>query len=303
MHLRELDTNLIVVLDALLIDASVTRAAERLGRSPSAISHALANMREIFGDPLFVRAGQRLVPTARAEELAPTVHIIVSGIENLLRPSAPFDPKTQERSFVVDCSENLELGLLRKVRNMLREAAPGISISRKPLEGAASLERLRLGKAQFLVVEGTPQEEATDLLWQTLNEEPYVTLARQGHPLSRKRPTRQDIARQQHILVSSGEGTPGPVQAHLNQHGIQLNDVVTASSAIIALLLAMDSDALATVPVSVAEAFPGLQRAAVVKQPFPALSIANCLGWHRSRDRDECHEWVRDRIARAAAMG
>jgi hypothetical protein len=92
MHLREVDANLLVTLDALLVDASVTRAAERLGRSASAISHALAKLREIFADELFVRAGQRLVPTAKALELAPTVHVILAGMESLLRPSKPFDP-------------------------------------------------------------------------------------------------------------------------------------------------------------------------------------------------------------------
>ena len=81
MHLREVDANLLVTLDALLVDASVTRAAERLGRSASAISHALAKLREIFADELFVRAGQRLVPTAKALELAPTVHVILAGME------------------------------------------------------------------------------------------------------------------------------------------------------------------------------------------------------------------------------
>ena len=95
MYLKELDANLIVVLDALLIDASVTRAAERLGRSPSAVSHALSHLRVIFADELFVRAGQRLVPTARASSLAPAVHVIVSGMESLLRPETPFDPATR----------------------------------------------------------------------------------------------------------------------------------------------------------------------------------------------------------------
>jgi DNA-binding transcriptional LysR family regulator len=80
MHLKEVDANLLVILDALLVDASVTRAAERLGRSASAISHALAKLREIFADELFVRAGQRLVPTAKALELAPTVHVILAGM-------------------------------------------------------------------------------------------------------------------------------------------------------------------------------------------------------------------------------
>src|SRR4030065_718282 len=99
MHLREIDANLLVTLDALLVDASVTRAAERLGRSASAISHAPAKLREIFADELFVRAGQKLVPTAKALELAPTVHVILAGMESLLRPSKPFRPSPTPPAF------------------------------------------------------------------------------------------------------------------------------------------------------------------------------------------------------------
>lgn len=300
MHLRELDTNLIVVLDALLIDASVTKAAERLGRSPSAISHALANMRAIFDDPLFVRAGQRLVPTTRAEELAPTVHIIVSGIENLLRPSAPFDPKTQERSFVVGCSENFELGLLRRLRNAIQDKAPGIAISRAPIGMEDNLEELRHGKAQFLIIQGDPKEEAADFLWHKLNDEAFVTLARNGHPLAKGTPAKQAFAKHQHILVPPQDGEPEPVRSHFEKNGVVLKDVISASSPLVALFLAIDSEALVTVPRSIADAFTAREKAAAIVQPAPPLSVASYLGWHRSRDRDECHEWVREQIIAAA---
>ena len=129
MYLKELDANLIVVLDALLIDASVTRAAERLGRSPSAVSHALSHLRLIFADDLFVRAGQRLVPTARASSLAPAVHVIVSAMESLLRPETPFDPVTQDRSFKLACSETREVTLLDGLRQRLAQVAPSIDLS------------------------------------------------------------------------------------------------------------------------------------------------------------------------------
>lgn len=296
MHLRELDTNLIVVLDALLIDASVTKAAERLGRSPSAISHSLANMREIFGDPLFVRAGQRLVPTARAEELAPTVHIIVSGIENLLRPTAPFDPGTQERRFVVACSENFELGLLRQLRHSLSEIAPNISITRRPIDRQNDVEELRLGKTQFLLLQGEPGDQSADIVWEKLNEEIYVTLARRAHPLAGKRPTKAQFAAQQHMQVAQTDGLPDPVLSYFAQHGIVPADVVSASSAFVALFLAIDSNALVTVPQSVADIAASRQDIVLIEQPFPELSVANHLGWHRSQDRDECHEWLREQI-------
>ena len=126
MHLKEVDANLLVTLDALLVDASVTRAAERLGRSASAISHALAKLREIFADELFVRAGQKLVPTAKALELAPTVHVILAGMESLLRPSKPFDPSLALRDFAVAASEAGELILVQPLRQRLAQLAPNV---------------------------------------------------------------------------------------------------------------------------------------------------------------------------------
>lgn len=299
MHLKEIDTNLIVVLDALLIDASVTKAAERLGRSPSAVSHALANMREILDDPLFVRAGQRLVPTARAEQLAPTVHIIVSGIESLLRPSAPFEPGTQERTFEIACSDTCELGLLQRLRKAMREAAPNIQICHQVL-GSNSLEDLRLGKTQFIVLRGTPPEKAPDILWQKLHDEPFVSIARAGHPLAGIEASKQDFSLHEHVLVRAEGGVTGIVSAHFERHGIKTGAVMGASSALVALFLALDSDAIATVPKSVLDTAKARRELASVQQPFPPLAIENSLGWHRSQDRDECHEWVRQQIVLAA---
>lgn len=300
MHLRELDTNLIVVLDALLIDASVTKAAERLGRSPSAISHALSNMREIFRDPLFVRAGQRLVPTPRAEQLAPTVHVIVSGIESLLRPSAPFDPKTHERNFAIACSETCELGLLTRLRHAIRDAAPNIAITRVPLDGAGVQEDLRLGKCQFVVMQGETSGDAADFIWNRLDDELYVTLAREGHPLAGRDVTKREFREQDHILVAPPIAGPDILRAHLERHGALSKHVITASSAFAAVFMALDSGALATVARSVAETIAARCAFALVKQPFPPLLVANHLGWHRSQDRDECHEWVRERIVELA---
>src|SRR3972149_4143827 len=105
MHQKEVDANLLGTPDALLVDPSVPRAAERLGRSASAISHALAKLREIFADELFVRAGQRLVPTAKALELAPTVPVPPAGRETLPSPRKPFDPSLTSRDFAVAASE------------------------------------------------------------------------------------------------------------------------------------------------------------------------------------------------------
>ena len=143
MHLREVDANLLVTLDALLVDASVTRAAERLGRSASAISHALAKLREIFADELFVRAGQRLVPTAKALELAPTVHVILAGMESLLRPSQPFDASLAVRDFAIAASEAGELILVQPLRQRLQRLAPSVHAGWTPSHRDENADALR----------------------------------------------------------------------------------------------------------------------------------------------------------------
>ena len=301
MHLRELDTNLIVVLDALLVDASVTKAAERLGRSPSAISHALGKLRDLFDDPLFVRAGQRLVLTPRAEQIAPTVHIIVSGIESLLRPTAPFDPSTQQREFQIACSETCELGILRRLRGAIATAAPDIVIHRRTLNGDATLEDLRAGKAHFIMVPGNPPHDVPDFVWQKLYDERFVTIARADHDLSKGKPAKRAFLSQKHILAAPADDGPDPVLAHFEQYDRMPADVVRVSSPFVALFLALDSDALATVPQSVADAAAASQKLAFIAQPFPKLSIAYHLGWHRSHDRDECHEWLREQTVLSAA--
>ncbi|MGH1349420.1 MAG: LysR family transcriptional regulator [Methyloligellaceae bacterium] len=294
MHLKELDANLVVVLDALLIDASVTKAAERLGRSPSAVSHALANLREIFEDKLFVRAGQRLVPTAKATSLAPTIHVIVSGMESLLRPETPFDPAIQERNFSLACRGTFELTLLHELRNSIRDLAPNITINWKPLAGLQNFEDLRQGRSHFLISEGKPVENAADFESVHLNDDEYVTLANKKHPMAGKEINAENFSNTENILFASSHNTP--FEQHLEMHDIQMKHTLEVSSAFVGLFIALESNAFVTLPASVVEILKNHVPFAVIKQPFPTLSVSNHLCWHRSHDRDECHEWVRNKL-------
>ena len=295
MYLKELDANLIVVLDALLLDASVTRAAERLGRSPSAVSHALSHLRVIFADELFVRAGQRLVPTARASSLAPAVHVIVSGMESLLRPETPFDPATQDRRFMIACSEAREVTLLDSLRQGLARVAPSISLRWQAPQDPACIEDLRSGNIHFLVSEGPMGGEAGDVRMAHLCDDGYVTLAGAGHASARpraRRGARNDFA---YILVAAPTWRPDPVRNHLEALGIDLSGSREASSVLAGLFLAAQNEHLIMVPEAIAEA--GRRFGLVpVELAMPPLTVPVSLCWHRSHDRDECHQWVRARI-------
>jgi len=298
VHLREVDANLLVTLDALLVDASVTRAAERLGRSSSAISHALAKLREIFADELFVRAGQKLVPTAKAVELAPTVHVILAGMESLLRPSKPFDPSLAIRDFSVAASEAAELILLQPLRQRLKPLAPSVRVDWMPFHREDNIDALRNGRCHFMIdIEGVPVP-APDIHVLKLFDDKLITLARDGHPLTRRK-TADRFATADHIEANSLPAIES-INRAVAADKLACNISSHVSSVLVGLLLALNSDALITLPASLAQILEkqfGLVR---VHQPFGPIAFPVRLLWHSSYDRDECHAWVRGELSALA---
>ena len=299
MHLKEVDANLLVTLDALLVDASVTRAAERLGRSASAISHALAKLREIFADELFVRAGQRLVPTAKALELAPTVHVILAGMESLLRPSKPFDPSLSVREFAASASEAGELILVEPLRQRLQSLAPSVQVSWTPSHREKNIDALRNARSHFVIdIEGAPVA-APDVRVAKLFDDTLATLARPGHPFAARKPTAAAFAGADHVSVDSLP-TLELVDRALAEQRLACNIASHVSSALVGVLVVLNGDALLTLPSSLATILQkqfGLVR---IAQPLPPVAFPLRLMWHSSYDRDECHQWVRGELAKIA---
>jgi DNA-binding transcriptional LysR family regulator len=296
MHLKELDANLIVVLDALLIDASVTKAASRLGRSPSAVSHALANLRYIFNDDLFVRAGQRLTPTARAKELAPSVHIIVSGLESLLRSKEPFNPGTQERSFTFSCPEMADLYFLPKLRALIEDDAPNMLLESSHDNTDQFHEKLRKGETDFIISENRTLDDAVDINWQKLTEVPYITLSSVKNKLSDKKLTLKTIQNTPHIISGQSGGQNSELEQVLLKKGIKKEQIHKVSSSLSAILMALDTGILVTVSELHANLLLKHVKAAVITLPFKLPMMEVHLGWHRSFERDECHQWLREKI-------
>ena len=299
MHLKEVDANLLVVLDALLVDASVTRAAERLGRSASAVSHALAKLREIFADELFVRAGQRLVPTAKARELAPTVHVILAGMESLLRLAKPFDPRDAERDFAMTASEVGDLILVQPLRRRLEKLAPSVRVGWMPGQGEETIEALRQGRCHFAIeIESMPLP-APDIRVLKLYDDRLATVARSRHPLTALEPDAESFAASDHIAVRALP-TIALLDRELTKLRLTCSISAQVPSVLAGLLLTLNSDALLTLPASLASILEKQFALARVPLPMERVSVPVRLLWHSSYDRDECHNWVRDEIAALA---
>lgn len=148
-HMDSMDLNLLITLDALLAEGSVTRAAARMGLSPPAMSHALARIREQLGDPVLVRAGRQMVLTPRALELQPRIRSLIDEARALLLPPRAFDPATLERDFRIHATDHILTVLGPALDELARDQAPRVTLRFLPTAPAADpAPRTRLDAPQ-----------------------------------------------------------------------------------------------------------------------------------------------------------
>lgn len=283
------DLNLLITLDVLLAEGSVARAAQRLRLSPSAMSRALARLRETMGDPLLVRAGRGLVPTPRALELRERVSQLVQDAESVLRPAEKLDLKHLVRTFTLRTSEgfveNFGPGLIARVG----AEAPGVRLcfiqkvnrDSTPLrDGIIDLETGVVGKTT------SPEVRAQALL-----HDCFIGVVKIGHPLSHGEITPSRYATGRHICVSRRGIAQGPIDEALKPLGLEREIVTIVGGFSTALALARASDLIASVP----ERHTGNLRAGMFSFPLPVPTpeITVSLLWHPRLNADPAHRWLR----------
>ncbi|MFE6502727.1 LysR family transcriptional regulator [Kitasatospora sp. NPDC057738] len=295
-----MDLNLLRALDALLQENSVTRAAERLGTSPAAVSRMLARLRRAVEDPLLVRAGQGLVPTPRALELREEVGALLRGCDSVLRPGAGFDPVHLDRTFTVQAGELMLVRTAGALAERMRAEAPRVDVVFLPetLEGGPAL-RQGLVDVELGVLGHLDPEVRTRRLMSV----PLVGLARGGHPLfDARRITARRFAAADHIGVSRRGKRLGPIDTALAALGLKRRVAVVVPSHTGAMLLARDSDLITLVPadwLSDTIAALGLRTFPI---PLELAPLELGMAWHPRNAADPGHRWFREHVA-AAVLG
>ncbi|MBY5552194.1 LysR family transcriptional regulator [Rhizobium leguminosarum] len=291
------DLNLLVTLDVLLAEGSVARAAQRLRLSPSAMSRALARLRETTGDPLLVRAGRGLVPTPRALELRERVGRIVEDAQAVLRPAEALDLQRLVRTFTLRTSEGFAESFGPDLIARLSRQAPGVRLRfvQKPDKDSAPL-RDGTVDLETGVVGGTTGPEVRA---QALFRDRFIGVVRLGHPLCEREMTPSLYAAGQHIYVSRRGLDKGPIDEALNALGLERQVATIVSGFSTALQLARNSDLIASVP----ERHTGALRAGMHSFPLPVPTpeIAVSLLWHPRMDADPAHRWLRGCVRDACA--
>ena len=283
------DLNLLVTLDVLLAEGSVARAARRLRLSPSAMSRALARLRETTGDPLLVRAGRGLVPTPRAIELREAVGPLVQDAQAILRPAGKPNLGEVARTFTLRTIDGFVENFGPRLLARVGREAPGIRLRFVP----------KLEKDNAPLREGTVDLETgvvgettgPELHVQAVFRDRFVGVVRKGHALARGRITPARYASARHVLVSRRGADRGPVDEALGALGLAREIATTVGGFSAALALARASDLVATVP----ERHTGDLRAGMhgFALPFAVPELTISMLWHPRVHADPVHRWLR----------
>ena len=283
------DLNLLVTLDVLLSEGSVVGAARRLQLSPSAMSRALARLRQATGDPLLVRAGRGLVATPRAMELRGRVRQVVDDAEAVLRPALKLDLAALSTTFTLRSSEgfveNFGAGLVARAAAQ----APGVRLCFIPKPDKDSTP-LRDGTVD-LETGITSRSMGPEIRTQGLFVDRFVGVVRPGHAVSTGRLTPARYAAGRHVLISRRGLQMGAVDAALETLGLSRNTVTTVSGFSAAIALARASDLIATVPERHTRSLCHDMHCFSLPMPVPPFTVS--MFWHPRLEADPPHRWLR----------
>jgi LysR family nod box-dependent transcriptional activator len=301
MNLSGLDLNLLVAFDALLSERSVTRAAQRVGLSQPGMSNALGRLRRLLNDPLLVRQGATLVPTARAEALVAPVHEALELIRGALDAPLRFDPATDRRSFRLSCSDYSVLMLIGPLVRALAAEAPAVVVEVVPR--LADAPRALANGDVDLVIEPPEIMGDADLESLRLWDDHWACCVWEGNTHVGKRMTLERYTALGHLIYSMG-GAGQPValpDLHLGRLGIPRRIEVSVESFLLAPFLLQGTDLVTLIPKR-AEAF--LRRIGdirVLESPIELPGLVETLWWHSRSTTDPAHAWLRTRIGAVAS--
>lgn len=283
------DLNLLVTLDVLLDEGSVAGAARRLKLSPSAMSRALARLRDATGDPLLVRAGRGLVLTPRALELREQAARLVHDAARVLGPAQDVDPAAIARTFALRVTDGFVENYGPALLARLEREAPGVRLrfvqkvnkDSTPLrEGVVDLEIGVIG-----------EETGPEIRTRALFRDRFVGVVRAGHPLAAGEITPARYAACRHVSVSRRGRERGAIDTALAPLGLERPVAVLVGSFATAVALARASDLVANVPARHTARLREGMHTFELPVATPALTVS--MLWHPRMEADPAHRWLR----------
>lgn len=296
MNFAALDLNLLRVFDAMMQDLSTVRAGERIGLSQPAVSSALGRLRHFTGDELFVRDGNRMLPTPRAQTLSGPLHDALATIEQALADGSPFDAPSAERAFLIGGSDYFSALLMPELARRVVPQAPGITLQMIDCLSDDVPALLSAGKVDLVV------DRALDVPdWissQKLFTSSLVCVLRKDHPATRELAPGDPMppecfAAIPQVLRSADGSTIGTADAALRKAGLSRRVAMTVPHFQAVALVVAASDLLGNLPVHFARHAARHLPLELYEPPFPSPEMDIFMYWHRRRDREGANLWLR----------
>jgi DNA-binding transcriptional LysR family regulator len=297
MDIRNIDLNLLVALDALLAERSVSRAAVRLHLSQPAASALLARLRELFGDPLLLRSARGMLPTPRALELLGPVRQVLDEIEAIVQPRAAFDPASASLAFTLSASDYVEYALLPKLVDYLEHKAPGVRLKVRSLDLQLVAMQMESGEVD-LCITGL-QNAAPGLHLRPLYTERLVSVVRRNHPGVGARLTLDQFCSLEHIQVSvRGSGFSTRIDEALAALGRKRRARLAVPHFLLVPEIVARSDMISALPERLARGYAKQLR--ILEPPVELQEFTVGEMWHERNERDPAQQWLRDVLVELA---
>ncbi|HEX3598369.1 MAG TPA: LysR family transcriptional regulator [Polyangiaceae bacterium] len=300
MHARHAspDLKLLEALDALLHELNVTRAAARIGISQSAMSHKLARLRDVFGDPLLVGGRGGMVPTPVAERIGRSIRQAFVELRAVVRHTEAFDPATSTRRFVMVSPDYAAFSFLPRALAMVAKEGPSTSLSvREPWPGM--VEALRNGTLDL--VAGSDIEPAAGLVRRKLFQDRLVCVVRRDHPHAGKALDLQTFAGLPHLLVTRDPQSAGPMDGLLAAHGLKRHIAMRVPYHLAAPFIVARSDLIVITTRALAEDAASILPLRILALPLPLPMLKVTIVWHERNQNDPAHKWLRELTIRSAS--
>ena len=322
-QLSRVDLNLVVAFDALARELSVTRAAQRVGVTQSAMSHALRRLRDLLGDELLVRGRGGMVLTPRGDSLVVPLRSGLVTLGRALSQPIAFEPASARRAFCIASPDLFDVLVVPSLLERIRDEAPGVDVRVTSIDDRRLPDQLETGEVDVAItplIEQIGSEAAGDsapgLLRRTLLRDRFACLIRANHPIfegnRRGRPSKGDslsleaYTELSHVMVSpSGEG-PGLVDQALAQRGLVRRIALKIPHFYSALAIVARSDLILTAPAALSRLVSDNLSVVTLPAPLRLPRHSVNLTWHERFSKDQGHVWLRrlvSDVARAAYSG
>jgi DNA-binding transcriptional LysR family regulator len=293
VNFGRLDLKLLLVFDALMIERSVTRAAERVGMSQPALSNALSRLRDFFNDGLFIRSSEGMRPTPRALELAIPVGQALRQLQAAIEP-LQFNSRTAHRSFRLALSPHAEMVLLPPLIRRIQDEAPGIDLHIFPKSNSLVLAQLDANEIDFAL--GAIPNAPSRFMRLDLMQDRYYCIMRPDHPLAGKELTIERYLEAKHLLVHPVGASSNLVDVALKRCGLMRQKTLIISQYATAFEIVANTNFTTTLLGGIYRLFERNYRYEMLVKLAPVEPLMISLFWHEGLTNHPAYDWLRETI-------